>query len=1066
MTSLTGPNSLTTNWLYDDFGRQTKELRVDGTSTTITRTWCNPNDCPTTYSLAKVTKSTGSAAVTEYSDRLGRVVQTNGRGSIKGSDNHGSHNTSFSQTHYNAKGQVQQKSHPMYYDAVTPQSQVWIWTYFKYDVLGRLTEEIDNNGQKIIYTHNGFTTQVTNRLNQTTTRITNARGELVQVIDADQNPTSYYYDVFGNQTNVVDAVGNSTALGYNIRGQKKWMIDPDMGTWYYDYNAYGELISQTDAKTQTTTMKYDLLGRMIERTDPECTSFWVYGSSNNSGSTGGNAIGKLVYTQRGDKEKIYTHYDEYGRPNKVITTLFGKTFTTQTRYDAASRVNEITYPASIDYPTGLKVQNHYDTNGYLETVTDDAGFKYWEALDQNARGQVTGFSLGNAVTTTTRHYNQINGLVDSITTSRAGGTGNVQDLDFQFDVLGNLKERNAHRQSSLLTETFSYDHLNRLKTATVAGQAQKSYQYDALGNLTFKTGVGFYTYGGGNAGPHAVTNTSIGDKDYTYDANGNMETGDGRDMTWSSYNKPIHITQNGNSSAFVYGANRNRIRQINDDKTIYYVNSLFEQEFDGLETTYVHYIKAGGSTIATIKSYETIDGGLSKPKETRYLHKDHLGGIETITDENASIMSQLSYDPHGKRRNVDWTDDNGTLPEYDINRGFTGHEHLDNVGLIHMNGRVYDPTLGRFLSADPFVQFPESGQSLNRYSYVMNNPLSFSDPSGFGLFSFFKKIFKNKIFRAVASLVAAYFTFGASLYLGASNAVASFAAGFAGGFVGSGGNLKSGFIGGVTALAFYGVGHRIDFASKFGKGASFAKTLAHGVVGGVSQALNGGKFAAGFLSAGFTQATSGIKSLYAEGNGINFRNTAIAATIGGTASVIGGGKFANGATSGAFAQLFGSSGTRQQGSGGGLVRGALDIVGKIWNLPNTIIGNVIGGVGHVVGEIGNALGLYGPEPTIGFGHNAIEFKNNPFMASGGAITFGNSIIYGSQAYDHAPHEMIHTYQGQFLGPLYLPVNILGMAASALSYPISSLRRSQYSDPFHGRLNFMEGNPFNSRLYSK
>ena len=73
------------------------------------------------------------------------------------------------------------------------------------------------------------------------------------------------------------------------------------------------------------------------------------------------------------------------------------------------------------------------------------------------------------------------------------------------------------------------------------------------------------------------------------------------------------------------------------------------------------------------------------------------------------------------------------VPLGETRRGFTGHEHLDNVGLIHMNGRVYDPVLGRMLSADPFVQFPADTQSFNRYAYVHNNPLSFTDPSGFGL---------------------------------------------------------------------------------------------------------------------------------------------------------------------------------------------------------------------------------------------------------------------------------------------------------------------------------------------
>ena len=69
--------------------------------------------------------------------------------------------------------------------------------------------------------------------------------------------------------------------------------------------------------------------------------------------------------------------------------------------------------------------------------------------------------------------------------------------------------------------------------------------------------------------------------------------------------------------------------------------------------------------------------------------------------------------------------------ENTTNRGFTGHEHFDQVGIIHMNGRIYDPEIGRFLQADPMIQDPYDTQSLNRYSYVMNNPLSYTDPSGY-----------------------------------------------------------------------------------------------------------------------------------------------------------------------------------------------------------------------------------------------------------------------------------------------------------------------------------------------
>lgn len=122
--------------------------------------------------------------------------------------------------------------------------------------------------------------------------------------------------------------------------------------------------------------------------------------------------------------------------------------------------------------------------------------------------------------------------------------------------------------------------------------------------------------------------------------------------------------------------------------------------------------------------------------DTRYLHKDHLGSVDTITNESGGIVQRLSYDAFGKRRNAaTWSGVPTSTDWSNIaalgHRGFTFHEHLDNVELVHMNGRVYDPDLGRFVSADPLIQAPFESQSLNRYSYVMNNPLSMTDPSGY-----------------------------------------------------------------------------------------------------------------------------------------------------------------------------------------------------------------------------------------------------------------------------------------------------------------------------------------------
>jgi RHS repeat-associated protein len=101
--------------------------------------------------------------------------------------------------------------------------------------------------------------------------------------------------------------------------------------------------------------------------------------------------------------------------------------------------------------------------------------------------------------------------------------------------------------------------------------------------------------------------------------------------------------------------------------------------------------------------------------ELQYLHRDHQGGVVATTDDDGDLLDRFEYDAFGARTTTVGSDER-------MHRGYTGHEHLAALDLIHMNGRVQDPLLGRFLSPDPFVQAPYHSQSLNRYSYVWNNP--------------------------------------------------------------------------------------------------------------------------------------------------------------------------------------------------------------------------------------------------------------------------------------------------------------------------------------------------------
>ncbi len=127
-----------------------------------------------------------------------------------------------------------------------------------------------------------------------------------------------------------------------------------------------------------------------------------------------------------------------------------------------------------------------------------------------------------------------------------------------------------------------------------------------------------------------------------------------------------------------------------------------------------------------VAEHRVEDNGATRTSKTQYWHKDHLGSLDVIT---GNIVARMSFEAFGERRDANSWGGASNVASLPTHHGYTGHEHMDSLGIIHMNGRLYDPTLGRFLSADPYVDNLSNSQSLNRYSYVGNNPLTATDPS-------------------------------------------------------------------------------------------------------------------------------------------------------------------------------------------------------------------------------------------------------------------------------------------------------------------------------------------------
>ena len=219
-----------------------------------------------------------------------------------------------------------------------------------------------------------------------------------------------------------------------------------------------------------------------------------------------------------------------------------------------------------------------------------------------------------------------------------------------------------------------------------------------------------------------------------------MTSGRGATIDWTSYNYPSCIRlgaactgTSSDYSSFSYTPDRQYWRQISNytsggTATTLYIGGLLEKVTTASGTDYRHMIRAGGSTIIVSRQS-------SGTNTINYVTSDHLGSSSAITNSAGGILVNSSFDAFGRRRGSSWTGNpsagDWTAIASTTRRGFTEHTMLDNLNLTHMNGRVYDQMLGRFISADPYIPHPLKTQSYNRYTYVRNNPLSRSDPSGF-----------------------------------------------------------------------------------------------------------------------------------------------------------------------------------------------------------------------------------------------------------------------------------------------------------------------------------------------
>ena len=590
-------------------------------------------------------------------------------------------------------------------------------TRYGYDNVGNLTSETDAAGKAISYTYDKA-----NRLVRTTL--------------PDSTFFENTYDAVGQVISRRDAAGNVTGFGYDAEGHLLTVTQPGGAVTHYEYDANGNLTSSTDALGHKTLYEYDKMNRLTKKTFPDTsTEVMVY--------NGGGLL-----TSKTDRNGKATTYD-YDNRNRLAGIHFpdGNTVTytyTQTGkrdtvtdsrgvtdfdYDAMDHVSGVRYPdgtlisyaydlagnrTSITTPDGATVYT-YDARNQLTKVTDPRGLI--TSYEYDTRGNVTKVIHPNGLTTA-KTYDDMNKLL-SVKTTKANG-----DVVFQETYL-----RDANGRRTKVTQLdgssveYGYDSQSRLTTETYkdssgAVSRQLTYTFDAVGNrltLNDNGATVTYTY---NANDQL---TSDGLSTYAYDSNGNTLSrstgGASVRYDYDPRNRLTQVTQPDSSTlTYVYDADGNRVRSVGPDGTTnYVVDPASKAPQVVVETDGTGHIVA--SYTYGLELISQRRGGV----DSFYL-SDALGSTRALTNSQGVVTDRYSYDAFGQLLTSTGTTVNSFL--------YTGEQRDDAAGLYYLRARYYDPAIGRFLTQDPHQGSAQEPLTLNKYAYVLNNPVNMTDPLG------------------------------------------------------------------------------------------------------------------------------------------------------------------------------------------------------------------------------------------------------------------------------------------------------------------------------------------------
>jgi len=611
--------------------------------------------------------------------------------------------------------------------------------------------------------------------------------------------TDYLYDSLGNLRNVdqggkgrwfsYDSLSRLIRVRNMEQDCNPYMpphTDPFTGgaCWSsaYSYDANGNLVSKTDPRNITTTYDYDELNRntTVDYSDTTAVNPDIVrqydGATNGKGRFWGDYARGFNPTDQVGEHNAIDSYDALGRPltrrhQFRVNGVWSAPYSVSQTYDLAGNVKRVTYPS------GRAVDYSHDQDGRLSSSNGNLGggasVIYADTIDYNAAGQMIKERFGtNTSLYHNRHYNNRQQLAsirvgDNATNtmdwSRVaidffyGATAIVSGNPFANDTdnNGNLRRQITHVPLAgggyviPQQDDYTYDALNRISSFTETrrdsgGQwiqaTSQNFSYDRYGNrwITSATGgVNSYnpTYDTTN-----YLNRIVG---LGYDAAGNitLDPLSGRTMTYDAENRLLTATNGGVGSSYTYDADGRRVRRIIGGQETWHVY--------GIGGELLAEYGAGGASNSPQKEYGyrngqmlvVWDGSETGDRQLQWLVQDHLGSTRMVVDRSGSLGGVRRHDfaPFGEELGAGIGIRSAALGYGgdSVRQKFTGYEHDNETGLDFAQARYFASVQGRFTSTDPLLSSgrPDNPQTWNRYSYSLNNPLLYVDPSGMFVFA-------------------------------------------------------------------------------------------------------------------------------------------------------------------------------------------------------------------------------------------------------------------------------------------------------------------------------------------